>query len=159
MPSFRFKLQPVLDQRERIEEQRTLEVANLERERLVIEDRLRSLQSRIAGAKDDLRSRLAAPGSSVIITDIRLQANASLYMSAQAQRVVLELAGAYQRVEHARKRLLEATTARKAVETLRERRRAEWKHEQARREQAQLDEILSRPSTAPPLHLHESDHA
>ena len=157
MPAFRFKLQPVLEQRERLEEQRTLEVANLERERLVIENRLRDLQSGIAGAKHDLRSRLASPGSSVIITDVRLQANASLYMSAQAQRVALELAGAYQRVELARKRLLEATTARKAVETLRERRRAEWKHEQARREQSQLDEILSRP--APAQHHYESDQA
>ena len=157
MPAFRFKLQPVLDQRERLEEQRTLEVANLERERLVIENRLRDLQSNIAGAKHDLRTRLAAPGSSVIITDIRLQANASLHMCAHAQRVALELASAYQRVELARKRLLEATTARKAVEILRERRRAEWKHEQTRREQAQLDEILSRP--APVQHLHESEHA
>lgn len=157
MPAFRFKLQPVLDQRERIEEQRMLEVAQLERERLVIENRLRDLQSHIAGAKHDLRSRLGAPGASVIITDVRLQANASLHMSAQAQRVALELAGAYQRVEHARKRLLEATTARKAVETLRDRRRAEWKHEQSRREQAQLDEILSRPASM--QHHFESDHA
>lgn len=157
MPSFRFNLQPVLDQRERLEEQRMLEVANLERERLAIEARLRVLQAGIAGAKHDLRSRLAAPGSSVIITDIRLQANASLHMSAQAQRVALELAGAYQRVELARKRLLEATTARKAVEILRERRRAEWKHEQSRREHAQLDEILSRPSLA--SHHHESEHS
>lgn len=125
-----------------------VEVARLERERLDIEMRLKSLQAGISGAKLDLRARLMSgeaslSGGGVIITDVRLQANASLHLSAQAQRVALELAGAYKRVEVARKRLLEATTARKAVEVLKDRQREEWKHEQSRREFAQLDEVLS----------------
>lgn len=135
-----------------------VEVARLERERLDIEMRLKGLQAGISGAKTDLRSRLmsgdaSASGGGVIITDVRLQANASLHLSLQAQRVALELAGAYKRVELARTHLLEATTARKAVEVLKDRRHQEWKHEQSRREFAQLDEVLStRPNK---LHIGE----
>jgi flagellar protein FliJ len=147
MPRFRFQLQPVLDQRHRVEEQIMLEVATLERERLSVESRLKDLQSRIIASKHDLRSRLQFSTSPedrrVAILDVRLQANASLHLAAQAQRVAIELAGAYQRVEAARRRLLQATTARKAVETLKDRRHSEWKHEQSRREFVQLDEILT----------------
>jgi flagellar export protein FliJ len=70
-----------------------------------------------------------------------MQANASLHLVARAQQAVLELAGLHRRIDAARLELLKATTDRKAVELLKERRRREWVDEQRRREDAELDEI------------------
>jgi flagellar export protein FliJ len=150
---FVFKLQPVLDQRTRQEDARKRELGDLERQRLDVEARLRGLQSQIAQARADLRSRLNAgpdthdaetPGRRVVgVSDVRLQASASLHLSQSAQRTAIELAGCYQRSEAARTRLLAAMTGRKAVQILRERRLEEFKLEQTRREAAQLDDIVS----------------
>ena len=60
---FRFRLQPVLDQRERVEQAKQLRVAELERERIVVEEKLRRCQSDIQDAKLDLRMRLGGGGS------------------------------------------------------------------------------------------------
>lgn len=141
---FVFKLQPVLEQRERLEEDRKRVAAQRERERLEAEARLRGLQHQIAQAKHDLRERLAAGGPQTVnIPGVRLQANASLHMAHTAQRAAIELAGSYQRSEAARRELLAAMTGRKAVQTLKERRYEEFKREQAKRELAELDDIVS----------------
>jgi len=141
---FVFRLQPVLEQRERIEDDRTRVVAQRERERLDAESRLRGLQHQIAQAKLDLRQRLAGDGPRAVnVVDVRLQASASLHMAQSAQRAALELAGCYQRAEAARRELLAAMTGRKAVATLKERRLEEFKRDQAKRELAELDDIVS----------------
>ncbi len=48
---FRFRLQPVLAQRERLEQEKQVAVAALDRERLAIENKLREYQRSIQGAK------------------------------------------------------------------------------------------------------------
>ena len=146
---FRFRLQTVLEQRERLERDRQRVVAEIDRERLTIEERLRTLQASIAGAKSDLRSRLVGAaeisggGGMVFIPEVRAQAGASLHLEAQARRAALELAGAYRRLERARTELLVAATARKAVEILRERRHAEWVQENKRVEAVAVDEAAT----------------
>lgn len=125
-----------------------LEVADLERARIAAEDRLRGMQEQIARAKHEMRERLgagamAAGGVKVNLSDVRLQAGASIHAVGAAQKMAVELAGCYQRVERARQDLIKAMTARKAVGVLRQRRLEEWKYEQARREQAFMDEIVS----------------
>lgn len=146
---FKFSLEAVLKQRRAVEETHQRRVAELERERLMMEDRIRGYQRSIMGAKDDLRRRLVSERESVdldaprgvSLSDVKLQANASLHMVARAQQAVLELAGLYRRVDMARIELLKATTDRKAVELLRAKRLQEWKEEIRRKEDAELDEI------------------
>ena len=77
----------------------------------------------------------------VALHAVKMQANASLHLVARAQQAVLELAGVHKRLDAARIELLSATTARKAVELLRDRRYQQWKHEQARKEAAESDEL------------------
>ncbi|MGE3106840.1 MAG: flagellar export protein FliJ [Phycisphaerales bacterium] len=144
---FIFSLQPVLEQRQRIEDQRRLAVAELERERLRTEESLRAYQRAIAAAKRDLRVRLGAERSReegsapVSLADVRLQASESLSLVNKAQQAVIHLAGIHKQIDAARLSLLEATTQRKAVELLRTRRLEEWTQQQRRRESAELDEL------------------
>src|SRR5688572_19603202 len=148
---FKFTLEAVLTQRMAIEEQHQRRVATLERERLALEDRIRGFQRLIRGAKDDLRKRLVSErresdldtssGGGVSLSDVKLQANASLHLVARAQQSVLELAGLHRRIDAARLELLRATTDRKAVELLKAKRLQEWKDEIRRKGDAELDEM------------------
>jgi flagellar protein FliJ len=138
---FRFRLQPVLEQRERLEQEKQRRFAELERERLAAEGSLRRMQQDIQDAKLDLRARLGgAGGAVVIIPEVRAQASASLHMEARARQAAMTVAGAYRRVERARAELLQAATARKAVDLLREKRFEEWRQEQLHADAAQVDE-------------------
>jgi flagellar export protein FliJ len=147
---FRFSLEAVLRQRMALEEREQRRVAELERERLAIEERIRGCQRSIAGAKEDLRRRLSSEkraqelsrgASGVSLSDVRLQANASLHMVARAQQAVLELAGVHRRLDAARLELIRATTARKAIELLKAKRFEEWRNEVKKREAAEMDEL------------------
>jgi flagellar export protein FliJ len=161
---FRFPLEAVLQQRLAAEEARQRRVAELERERVAVEDRVRAYQAAISAAREDLRRRLCMErragelrhdareaggeaggvevgGGGVSLADVRMQANASLHMVARARQAVLELAGVHSRLDAARLELLRATTDRKAVELLKEKRYREWLDERRRREDGELDEI------------------
>lgn len=143
---FRFRLQPVLEQRERLEQARQLRVAELERERIAVEETLRRCQGDIQDAKLDLRERLAGAGTGggmVVVPEVRAQAGASLHLEAKARKTVMELAGAYKRLERARAELLAAATARKAVDLLKARRFEEWRLDRSRAEAALVDEAAT----------------
>lgn len=142
MPRFRFELEPVLEQRLRDEHDRQRSVAELERERLALEDEIRACQRAIDQERDDLRSLLGAGGGGAVdLRAARMQAGASLGHMARAQRAVLKLAGVHKRLERARAELLEATKRRKAVENLRQRRYEQWKREQDAAEARELDDL------------------
>lgn len=148
MGVFRFELEPVLDQRTRVERDRQRAVAELERERLGLEDRIRGKQALLGDAKRHLRAELAGPdggggGRRLQPHGVRLQATASLHLVAEVQRLALTLAGVHKRLEAARALLLEATMRRKAVELLRKRRYDEWRRAEARREAAETDDIVT----------------
>lgn len=139
MRGFRFKLEPVLEQRRRIEEQQQRCVAEVERERLALEERIRAYARAIAQEQEDLRRQLTLGGD---LRAARLQANASLDLTNKANRTVLELAGVHKRLDAARLRLLEAMTRRKAMEVLRDRAEQAYREEQKRREAGELDELM-----------------
>jgi flagellar export protein FliJ len=145
VPKFRFELEAVIKQRLAIERQKQLVLADLERMRLVLEDKLRGFQASITAEKNDLRETLAPasqPGAaSVDLRHVRMQANMSLHLVAKAQQAVFQLAALHRRLDAARKDLLAATTRRKAVEKLKERRYELWRAEQASLEARVLDEI------------------
>lgn len=146
MPRFRFKLQPVLDQRTREEEDIQRRVAALERQRLDQESRIREFQIEIIEERTGLRRTLGAERASaepggIDIFSAKLSASAALHMIARAQRAVLALAGIHERLDAERLRLLEAARRRKSLEILRDRRRAEWAAGEKRREEASADEL------------------
>ena len=136
MPKFRFALQAVLDQRERVEQQKQRIVAEIEGQRAAVEGRLRELQRAITQEKGEQGEKLRAGD----VAGARGQAAAIVRLAAAAQRVVLELAGVHKRLEGARADLLEAAKRRKAVELLRERRYEEWRLDLERRDAAETDE-------------------
>ncbi|MBY0310458.1 MAG: flagellar FliJ family protein [Phycisphaerales bacterium] len=138
---FRFNLQPELDRRTRVERDRQIALAAIERDRLVLEERLRAAQRDIGLAKHEVRSRLV--GGGVNVPELRMQAAASLHQVGLAQRLAIELAGVYARIEQARAALLKASSDRKGVELIREKRFEEWRQEHLRRENAQLEEVAS----------------
>lgn len=140
---FIFSLEPVLEQHRRVEEARLRALAAVERERVALEDRARALQGDLAAARADLRDRLASPGAAGGVGAVRMQANASLRITLELQQCALALAGVLRRLERARAELVAATTARKAVERLRERRLAAWRAEESRREVRELDELTT----------------
>lgn len=138
MSVFRFKLQPVLDHREMIEQQKQKAVAILEVDRVRLEGLIRDCQQGLVDESAALRECLGNSN----IRGVRQQAAASMRLTITAQRAALELAGVFKRIEAARADLLAATKRRKVVELLKERRREEWLHDQTRRELAAADELM-----------------
>lgn len=142
MARYQFPLQAVLDLRERAEQACQRALAEVEAERRVLEARLEGFQLAIVACKGHLRDTLGAgAGHAVNPGSARMQMNASLHLRAQAQEVVLQLAGVHRRLEKARAALREASREKRAIELLRERREAAWRESLNRREAAELDEI------------------
>ena len=151
MARFEFSLEAALEQRRRVERDRQLAVAKIERTRVEIEGRVKAVQERLTMERNDLRALLgsgAGEGGAVgggvgrvSVGSVRLQATAGLHGLSQLRTLAIELAGVLKRLEAARVQLLAAAVARKAVEKLREQQLARWKQEQAHKEAAELDDL------------------
>ncbi len=139
MARFLFKLEAVLKQRRNEERDEQLAVAEIERQRIGLENRIRGMQSRIAAERLELRRVLVSPGNG--FDDIRRQAGAATVLNAQTQRLVLELAGVHTRLDKARSKLQLATRRRKAMGRLRERRYEAWDMDERRKEAGAADDL------------------
>ena len=117
---------------------RQIAVADLERQRLDLEDSLRRQQQFISAGKRSLQDRLLG---SVDITALRMHAGSTIQLMRRANQIVLELAGVYKRLDAARGELIEATKDRRAIELLRERRFEQWKAAINKAEDAAIDEL------------------
>lgn len=140
MARFVFKLQPVLEQRERAERDQMLVVAELERERLALESRIRTCQGMMSDERRTLASALGV-GHRVDVQAVKMQAGASLKHNFDAQRAVLELAGVYKRLEAARHELAAVSARKKAVEMLRDQQKQDFQRAMDQKETHELDEI------------------
>lgn len=138
MAGFRFALQPLLKARRHQEQTAQLGVAELERERLTVEDRIRRKQRALSSGRRDLRTSLTGH---LHLASLRGHAGSALRLMRDAQRDVLELAGVHKRLDAARATLLVATTSRRAVELLKQRRLEAWQRREDRRETDALDEL------------------
>lgn len=138
MAKFRFTLDPLLKVRRHNEQAHQRAVAEIERQRMEIEQRIRAQQSSISDGRASLRAGLTGM---VDVHGLRLHAASSMQMMRSAQRLVLELAGVHKRLESARAALIEATKQRRAMEILRDRQLARFKATQERRETSALDEL------------------
>lgn len=144
MARFVFEFEAVLKQRLAEEREKQLAMAIIERERLSIEDQLRGTQGEIETEKEGLRAALAGSGGGVGVVNlgvVRQQVGAALGRVKRAQGLAIKLAGVHKRMDAARLELLVATTRRKAMETLKEKRLEAWNAEKKRREAAEMDEI------------------
>ena len=139
MAKFRFRLQPVLRQREIAERDEQLKVAQVEKQRLMLEDRLRQCQQRIMFEQRTLNSLVN--NSEVKPQDARLQSAAILVAKNEAQRLALELAGVYKRLEGARKLLTKAAMHRRSMELLRDNHLASWRRKINVAEDRAMDEL------------------
>lgn len=141
MAAFRFTLDPLLRLRKMEEDGCRRQVAEIERERQALEDRIRSQQSLIAEGKQQMRGVLVGR---LDVGSLRFQASASMQVSRKTRQIVVKLAGVHQRLARARERLTEAMRARRAVELLREQRYEAWKQEENRKEILAMDELARR---------------
>lgn len=152
MAQFRFPMQRLLDHRLQEERRRQRMVAELEAERRTLEHQMIERQRSIRGAKEHLREMLSGAGvrserarsGSVDVTSARREMHASLAQEASLREAALRLAGVHRRLSEARASLLEATTARRAVELLRDRRYEQWRRAEAKAEGRLLDELGAR---------------
>lgn len=138
MAQFQFKLETVLEQRRAIEDKCQRELAKVLRQRMILLDQLRLMQSNIVQSKADLRDGLVGDVDMVRVAQF---ARYSGQTTVRAQAIVTRLATIERQAEMARQQLLESTQARKAIERLREKQYSKWKTEQDRREAALLDEM------------------
>ncbi len=141
MPPFRFKLQPVLDQRQREERDAQSELARLQLERARIENAIRTHQRNIEREQRELVEALGSGGGGVDLRSAKLQSSAAMRNRFDAQRRVLELRGLMDRIERARRALAHAATRRKAVEMLRDQQREAHRSAESAREARDLDDL------------------
>jgi flagellar export protein FliJ len=140
MAKFKFRLQPVLEQRGREEKDRMREVGELERKRMAIEADIRASQSRIVEGRDAVVAALSI--GRVDLGAARLQSAATLRHDQEARRGVLEMAAVMQQLEAARGRLIRAAARRRAIELLRDRELERYRIEENRRENVAMDDLM-----------------
>lgn len=140
MLRFEFKLQPVLDQRQRIEDECQRDLAQVLRQRMIFQQQLRSLQQSITDDKNTMAESLTG---TVDVPRIRQHAKHASHITQRAQQLAVSLLGLERRIDTSREKLLDATKARKAIGLLREKQHARWMLDEKRREAATLDELAT----------------
>ncbi|MBN4052520.1 flagellar FliJ family protein [bacterium AH-315-K20] len=150
MARFVFELESLLEQRRREERDRMKRVAEVERDRVEIEQEAAALARAFHDEQDALRRELGE-GVGVDLGRVRLQSNASLHGLRKRHELALRGAAMLKRLDTARRSLLEATTRRRAVELLRERRYEAWVAAERTKEAREVDELVTarfgRPGT------------
>jgi flagellar FliJ protein len=140
MKRFRFKLEPLLRHRQRLEDDERRAVAVLVRQQVEIENQIRSLQNQVDSSKRHLGGELLG---NVDGDAIRTQAAFVLSLESQMQRLALQLANVYRSVQAAREKLLEASKSRRAIERLKEMRYEEWQKNMSKSEASAIDDLVT----------------
>jgi len=138
MGQFKFKLQPVLFQRNLKEQQCQRDLAKALRQRMILHHQLKEMQDTITGSKRQLGDGLVGK------VDLDQVSNFARYSGQATQRahaLVTKLAVVEKQVDTARAALVEAARSRQALELLRQRRYEQWAQKQDRAEMARLDEL------------------
>ena len=144
MAKFTFKLEPVLKQRQMLEDQKQRELAKLIRHRMIFHNQLRSIQSVLSDSKSQLTDGLVGE---IDMTRVSQFARFSGQSQVRAQTIVRQLAGLESRIAEAQKQLVEAMRQRKALDLLRDKQYKAWKRTQQRREASRLDDLATQAYT------------
>jgi flagellar export protein FliJ len=140
MAGFRFSLEPVLRQRQLVEDRCQRELAMVLRQRMILQTQIGQVQRTIRDAKGDLAGDLVGL---VDLDRVGRFAHYSGQMTWRVEQIHLRLAALEKQIDQARQNLLHATGARQALDLLRERHRQRWRRDQERREAAELDDLAT----------------
>jgi flagellar FliJ protein len=140
MPRFRFRLQSVLDHRDRIERDKQRLLALAQRELLEAEARLQAMREDYERTGEELRVKHAELDAMGLYN---YYAHMD-YVLRGIREVEVQVAALSLDVERAKSALLAARKDRKILETLKDHRRAAFENEQASNEQKMIDDLNSR---------------
>ncbi|MEM0914158.1 MAG: flagellar export protein FliJ [Planctomycetota bacterium] len=138
MAAFVFRLQAVLDQRRREEDEAKRALGERISVSTQLRERIGAMQDTVRLGKAELRDALTGR---VQAADVGRYATHAQLSVVRGQRMVLELAAAERQVTEARESLRRAIASRRAIELLEERDRKAWQRRQRKLEQAELDEM------------------
>lgn len=140
MARFRFPLQNILNMKEKLEEQAKNEYGQANARLLAEEKKLEQLNYRLEDARLQLKNVLVEVLS---MTEIHKRENAVVILKGYVKQQQLVVKRCEKEVEIAREKLTEAMKERKIFEKLREKAFEEFIKEEGRREQKEVDELMS----------------
>lgn len=138
MAGFQFRFEAVLQHRSTLEDLCQRDLAKELRQRMILQDQLRQMQQTIVASKRELGGALTGR---VEMPRIAHFARYSGQATQRAHAMVTRLALIEQRIDQARRNLVDATRNRKAIEILRRRHHQQWLRGQERRETVELDDL------------------
>ena len=140
MARFRFPMQNILKMKEKLEEQAKNEYGQANARLLAEEKKLEQLNNRLEDARLQLKNVLREVLS---MTEIHKRENAVVILKGYVKQQLLVGKRCEKEVEIAREKLTEAMKERKIFEKLREKAFDEFMKEEGRREQKEVDELMS----------------
>jgi flagellar FliJ protein len=140
MSRFRFKLQPVLDVRERIQDERQRDLALKLRDVTEAEAVLAALHR----DRETQRDALTRDHRTFGVDELRAAYAHLAYLDRSIQDQCVRVAACNDEVAHAQAKLLSASTDRKVLETLRTRRHDAFRADAALIEQREVDDQNAR---------------
>lgn len=143
MKKFAFSLRPLLEMRERAEEEKQLALAARERELRAAKDELRRLNGMFKSVSASLRER----HKDLCADELRGHYAHLQFLDRATVMQHAAITNAQRMVDAARAELMEASKARKVIDALRERRLSEHNELVAAEEQKELDDSNNRRFT------------
>lgn len=140
MARFRFPLENILNMKEKLEEQAKNEYGQANARLLSEQEKLDLLNERLEDAKHKLREILQEVLS---VTEIQRREDAVEIIKFYVTQQILVVKRCEKELEIAREKLSEAMKERKIFEKLREKAFEEFVREEGRREQKEVDELMS----------------
>lgn len=140
MACFRFSMQNILDMKEKLEDQAKNEYAQANARLLREQEKLEKIVARREEAREKLKLVLC---ETLSVDEIRTRENAVEVLKFCAMQQQLVVIRCEKEVEVAREKLSEAMKERKIFEKLREKAFEEFVFEENRKEQKEVDELMS----------------
>lgn len=140
MACFRFSMQNILDMKEKLEDQAKNEYAQANARLLREQEKLEKIVARREEAREKLKLVLC---ETLSVDEIRTRENAVEVLKFYAMQQQLVAIRCEKEVEVAREKLSEAMKERKIFEKLREKAFEEFVFEENRKEQKEVDELMS----------------
>lgn len=140
MAVFRFSMQNILNMKEKLEEQEKNNFAQANRRLLEAQEELEKLKRRLLQKELELRETVY---QLMDVQEVRTQENAVEIVKMYVRQQQLVVVQREKEVEVARQRLQEAMKERKTFEKLREKAFEAFVAEENRREQKEVDELVS----------------
>lgn len=140
MARFRFPMENILNMKEKLEEQAKNEYGQANARLLREQEKLDRLTERLEDAKQKLREVLC---ETLSVKEIRRKEDAVEIIKTYVMQQFLIVKRCEKEVEIAREKLTEAMKERKIFEKLREKAFEEFMKEEGRKEQKEVDELMS----------------